>query len=88
MPIGWGATLSAAANQQLLPNAHFDAVVKLSKEADAVGVNVAHSGTVMGMLFADDRRLTEKAADTASQRLRGLESVRCCRIVGGGVRFG
>ena len=86
--IGSGATLSAVANQQLLPNDHFDAVVKLSKEADAVGVNIAHSGTVIGMLFAYDLRLAEKAADIARQRLCGLESVQCCRIVGGGVRFG
>ena len=86
--IGRGATLSAVANQLLLPHAHFDAVAELSKATGAVGVNVAHSGTVIGMLFAYDLRLAEKAADIARRRLRGLESVRCCRIVGGGVRFG
>ena len=50
--IGRGATVSAVANQQLSPNDHFEAVVKFSREADAVGVNIAHSGTVIGMLFA------------------------------------
>ena len=86
--IGRGATLSAVANQLLLPHAHFDSVAELSKATGAVGVNVAHSGTVIGMLFAYDLRLAEKAADIARQRLCGLESVQCCRIVGGGVRFG
>ena len=42
--IGCGATLSAATNQQLLPNDHFDAVAELSKGAGAVGVNAAAGG--------------------------------------------
>ena len=69
VPIGRGATMSAIANQQLLPNAHFEEVVKLSEEAGAVGVNIAHSGTVIGMLFADAPRLAENASSLARQRL-------------------
>ena len=86
--VGRGATMSAIANQKLLPNAHFEEVVELSEDAGAVGVNVAHSGTVIGMLFADDPRLAKNASSLARQRLGGLESARRCRLVGGGVRAG
>ena len=84
--IGEGATLSALANQQVLFNPHLEAVLELSEQVGAVGVNVAHSGTVLGMLLRDDPGVTERMADLAWQRLPGLESVLCRRIVGGGVK--
>ncbi len=84
--IGRGATLSAVANQQVLFNPHLDAVLQLSREANAVGVNVAHSGAVIGMLFTDDAMLVEQAAALARRNLPGLHSARCRSIVGGGVR--
>ncbi len=83
--IGQGATLSAIANQQVLPKPHFDAVLEFSRNVGAVGVNVAHSGTVIGLLFADDRTLAENAASLAGEHLEGLVSARCVRLVGGGV---
>lgn len=85
--IGRGATLSAVANQKVSPNPHFDAVAQLSHETGAVGVNVAHSGTVIGMLFADDLPRAQKAVAKAKERLSALESALCCRLVGGGVRL-
>ena len=84
--IGRGATLSAVANQQLLFNPHLDAVLELAQEANAVGVNVAHSGAVIGMLFPDDAMLIERAATLAWRELPGLESVLCRSIVSGGVK--
>ena len=84
--IGRGATRSAVANQQVLFNPHLDAVLELSREANAVGVNVAHSGAVIGMLFTDDAMLVEQAAALARRGLPGLQSVLCRTIVGGGVK--
>ena len=86
--IGEGATLSAVANQQVLPNANFDEVLAFSKSAGALGVNVAHSGTVLGLLFGGDAGGAERAMAMAHQRLTGLETAMCRRIVGGGVRLG
>ena len=83
--IGRGATLSAQANQQVLFNPHLESAVELSREVGAVGVNVAHSGTVIGMLFRDDAVLVERAATIARQQLPGLESALARRIVGSGV---
>ena len=83
--IGKGATISALANQEILHNRNLDAAMALARDAGAVGVNVAHSGTVIGLLLPDSGRHAESAAALARQRLPCLESVMQCRIVGGGI---
>ena len=85
--IGRGATISAVANQQVLFNSHLETALEFSTQVGAVGVNVAHSGTVIGLLFASDTALAEKAAARAKLELPGLESALCRRIVGGGVKL-
>ncbi|CAI8027015.1 L-threonine kinase [Geodia barretti] len=85
--IGKGATISSVANQEILFNPNLEAVIDLSAEVGAVGVNVAHSGTVIGMLFRDDVALVEKATDLARLRFGCLETVLHCRVTGGGVRL-
>ncbi len=84
--IGHGATTSALAHQSVLPKAQLPAVLKLAKDAGAAGVNVAHSGTVIGMLFPDDAERIEWAAKRAHERLPGLIATHPHRLVGGGVR--
>ena len=83
--IGKGATISAVANQEISFNPHLESVLGFYREAGAVGVNVAHSGTVIGVLFADVPGVVERAAALAHDRLPGLNSVLLCRLIGGGV---
>ena len=49
--IGQGATLSAVANQTILPKTCLHQVIDIAEQSGAIGVNVAHSGTVMGVMF-------------------------------------
>ena len=84
--IGRGATISAQANQQVLFNPHLDIALKFSRQVGAVGVNVAHSGTVIGLLFGGNGGLADKAAARAMRELPGLEAAMCRRVVGGGVQ--
>ncbi len=84
-PIGEGATLSSLANQAVLPKPQLSSVLELGRAAGAVGVNVAHSGTVLGLLFAEDADRIGWAARQAWSRLPGLVAVHDCRVVGGGV---
>ena len=87
--IGRGATLSAAANQRILFNPHLEPAIELSRRVGAVGVNAAHSGAVIGLLFpGDSPSLPARAAAEARCRLPGLQSARHRRIVGGGVLWG
>ena len=83
--IGEGATLSSLANQAVLPKPQISSVLDLGQAAGAVGVNVAHSGTVLGLLFAEDADRIGWAARQAWSRLPGLVAVHDCQVIGGGV---
>ena len=83
--VGAGATRSAITNQQLLYKPQLDAVLRLAEDVDAVGVNAAHSGTVLGLLFEDDNALAENAVSQAWESLFGIRRIYNRRIVGGGV---
>jgi uncharacterized protein involved in propanediol utilization len=52
--VGYVATTSSRINQRFLPKSDFDALLKLVGAAGAVGVQVAHSGSVVGVLFDGD----------------------------------
>lgn len=84
-PIGRGATISSLANQAVLSKPQLPAALDLGRSAGALGANVAHSGTVIGLLFAADADRIEWAARTGLQRLAGIVAVHDCPIVGGGV---
>ncbi|WNI61560.1 L-threonine kinase [Enterobacter asburiae] len=49
--LGEAATLSAIASQRLLPKPDFDALLALVEECGIYGVNVAHSGSVVGLML-------------------------------------
>ena len=83
--IGAGATRSAVANQHLLYKPQLDAVLQLARDVGAVGVNTAHSGTVLGLLFEDDAALAENAVSQAWENLFGIQRIHNRRIVGGGI---
>ena len=85
--VGRGATVSALANQRVTFNPNLETVLALSRQSGAIGVNVAHSGSVIGTLFADDERMVDRAAELARQSLPGLRSISRHRIVSGGVRI-
>lgn len=70
--IGLVASASARMNQRHVPISHFDEIMYLVDELEAVGLQVAHSGTVAGLLFATgevgrQERITQ--ARTALERI-------------------
>jgi L-threonine kinase len=83
--IASGATLSAVSNQKLLYKPQLDAVLRLSDDVGALGVNAAHSGTVLGMLFEDDLEHTQYAVSRAWRELPGLRRTYDYRLVEGGI---
>ncbi len=83
--IGAGATLSAITNQHLLYKPQLDAVMRFANEQGALGVNAAHSGSVLGILLPDDEAFAAHIAARARQRLPGLKRIYNRRIIGGGV---
>ncbi|MYB22307.1 MAG: GHMP kinase [Chloroflexi bacterium] len=82
--IGRGASLSATTYQDVLAKPELPQVFALADAAGATGVNVAHSGTVVGMLFNEDAERLEWAAAQARSRLLGLRATHRHRLIGGG----
>ncbi len=68
--IGKGAMLSAQVNQRLLPKPHLDVLVEIAGEHGAYGTCIAHSGTMVGLLFEQGANdLFESAKDSIWQRI-------------------
>jgi L-threonine kinase len=82
--VGQGAAMSAQANQDILFKSQLEQVISLAREVGAAGVNVAHSGTVVGILL-DARRCDKEAiADFVRKRVDSLERLLICSLIGGG----
>lgn len=78
------ATRDARSYQRVLPTPHFAAVEALAAELGALGLCVAHSGTVAGLLFAPDFADLPAAAALARRRLPCLEFAWPARLASGG----
>ncbi len=85
--VGEGATLSARANQKILPRPYLEELVSFARRVGAYGVNVAHSGTVAGLLLPpgeEARPELHRALKEAFPEVRALWPL---RLVSGGPRF-
>lgn len=67
--LGWVATMSARINQRFLPKPELDFLIALAGRLGAAGVQIAHSGTVAGLIF--DSRLP----DLRRRIDRGIEAL-------------
>ncbi|WP_342709930.1 GHMP kinase [Bradyrhizobium sp. B124] len=68
--LGRVATASALINQRFLPKPRLDEIQAIGTRHGAVGVQVAHSGTVVGLLFDPASARTTKHMDLAMHDLR------------------
>jgi uncharacterized protein involved in propanediol utilization len=67
--LGRAASLSAEINQKYLPKRHFDRVRLIAKAADALGYQVAHSGSIVGLLFDPNDGKAERGIHRAENLL-------------------
>lgn len=84
--IGAGATLSALANEALLPKLALVETLELAACLGALGVCAAHSGTALGLLLPPEPALAARAVAAARRSLPGLVDAWPTRLVDGGVR--
>jgi uncharacterized protein involved in propanediol utilization len=68
--LGAVATASAEINQRHLPVPGFDRIRDIARTSGAVGVQVAHSGDIAGLLFDRDDPEVEARAEAARDLLR------------------
>lgn len=70
--IGRVAAASAEINQKYLPKPHFDQLKAIARTASAVGFQVAHSGTTVGLLFDPNDGKTQRGIQRAQDLLADI----------------
>ncbi|MGD0623036.1 MAG: GHMP kinase [Thermacetogeniaceae bacterium] len=85
--LGEGATMSALANQRILPKSHLEAIIDHVLVRGAYGVNVAHSGTVVGILLPPGREADEQLIRGLRTRFSEIRDHYSLRLTGGGPRY-
>lgn len=85
--IGRAAAMSAYANQKILYKKQLEDIMIISENYDAVGVNVAHSGTVIGVLFNHDTEaaLIEDCRRKILSDCFGLTYLNLVNMISGGI---
>ena len=84
--VGKGASISAWAGQQVLPKPMLPEVAAFAESIGAVGVNVGHSGTIIGVLLDARPRKGKSAWRQARETFPQAEMVHHFRMLGGGVQ--
>ena len=84
--IGRGATLSAQAGQQVLPKPQLPRVLEFAQSVNAAGVNVGHSGTIIGVLVDAMQRRGRSVFRQAREAFPEAEAVHHFRIFAGGLQ--
>ena len=84
--VGQGASISAEASQTVLAKPRLDEVREFAESVGAVGVNVGHSGTIMGVLLDARERRGKSTYHKAKEAFPDADSVYHFRLLGGGVQ--
>ncbi|CAD6563300.1 Homoserine kinase [Paraburkholderia sabiae] len=73
--LGRVATASARINQRFLPKPHLDRIEEIGVRHGAIGMQVAHSGTVVGLMFdpEDEKNAAHMELATRDLRRSGFE---------------
>jgi L-threonine kinase len=85
LAVAEAATASAALSQQIHFKPQFGELLARARELGALGVNCAHSGTVLGVMYRSGKRLGESLANEIDKRFgAGTPIVGNFSIIGGG----
>ncbi|NLM95962.1 MAG: GHMP kinase [Firmicutes bacterium] len=88
--IARGATMSAIANQRLLPKKDLEEIIGFGvRRLGALGLCIAHSGTVLGLLYTPLQQYqVDEAVEAMQREFPHLAFLYHTALVGGGVRWG
>lgn len=81
--VGQGATISSLAHQIILPKPDLPELVAEVRALGALGVNVAHSGTVIGILVEPEKIRDQEFIELLEKKL-GKKLMASCQLVNGG----
>ena len=85
--IGQAAAISAYANQSILYKSQLEDIMIISESFKAIGVNIAHSGTVIGVLFDDEinEEMTLECKAKILSDCFNLTYLNTVKIISGGI---
>lgn len=86
--IGRGATISALCHQNILPKPALEPLLRLALEEGGYGVNVAHSGSLIGLLLPPGGYDRERVRRRIAELVRREALIRRLRLVSGGLHVG
>ena len=84
--VGQGASISAEASQIVLSKPRIGEVKEFAESVGAVGINVGHSGTIMGVLLDARERRGASTFHKAKEAFPDANEVYHFRLMGGGVQ--
>jgi L-threonine kinase len=83
-----GATLSALLHQAILHKPNLGELASFARQKGALGITVAHSGTVAGLLYPPIAKSSaENIADSLSHKFPQLQYLGTYSLIGGGLRW-
>ncbi|SFM77977.1 GHMP family kinase ATP-binding protein [Marinobacter zhejiangensis] len=83
--VAYAATCSARLNQQIMFKPQFDPLLQFAMTSGALGVNCAHSGTVLGVLFREADELEAHLRTHIAKRFGdSLQILGTFNVIGGG----
>jgi L-threonine kinase len=85
--IAEGATLSAQSNHMAFPKPAFPELLKAVRSVGALGVNCAHSGTVLGVMYDPTHINLAHLLRTISNIIGQKNILGCFNLVSGGVKL-
>ncbi|GAB6100491.1 GHMP kinase [Halanaerocella petrolearia] len=85
--VGQGTTISSLANQSILHKAQLESLIKLAKqEEEMLGVNIAHSGTLVGVILDSEEKLN-LILNRIKEQVPSLKHITNARIINGGYQI-
>lgn len=85
--IGHAATTSAGVNQRVYPKPFFEELLPLVGDHGIVGVNCAHSGTLLGVMFDQGRTTAKRVLDLVTSIVGSALVFGVHQMIGGGPRL-
>ncbi|HGM3506289.1 TPA: cobalamin biosynthesis protein [Clostridioides difficile] len=85
--VGEACTLSSLANENIEKKEYLSEIIKISKKYGAYGVNIAHSGTVVGILidkFMDDKKVIDALYESNINSV--YNKIYTLNIINGGIK--
>lgn len=85
--VGEACTLSSLANENIDKKEYLNEIIKISKKYGAYGVNIAHSGTVVGILidkFMNDKKMIDALYESNINSV--YSKIYTLNIINGGIK--